>query len=47
MFFAAGDEVNAIYPPDEWFVETGAPPVKAWYTIQDMAYNQGMIKIVI
>ena len=42
--FAPDDEVNAIYPPDQWFIETGAPPVKPWYTIQDMAYQKGLIK---
>ncbi len=32
------------YPPEEWLIETGEPPVKAWYTIQDMAYEKGFIK---
>ena len=42
--FAATDEINSVYPPDEWFVEAGHPPVKAWYTIQRMAYEKGLIK---
>lgn len=42
--FAPGEQVNKIYPPDEWFIETGHPPLKAWYTIQDMAYKKGLIK---
>ena len=42
--FARTEEISEIYPPDEWFVEAGAPPVKAWYTIQDMAYEKGIIK---
>lgn len=42
--FAPGEEVSRIYPPDEWFIETGEPPVKPWYTIQDMAYRNGLIK---
>lgn len=42
--FAPNEKVNAVYPPDEWFVETGAPPVKPWYTIQAMAYEKGLIK---
>lgn len=42
--FAATDEINSVYPPDEWFVEAGHPPVKAWYTIQRMAYQKGLIK---
>ena len=41
--FAPTDEINRIYPPDEWFIEAGHPPVKAWYTIQAMAYEKGLI----
>lgn len=26
------------------YVECGEPPVKPWYTIQDMAYQKGIIK---
>lgn len=42
--FAPSEEVSKKYPPDEWFIETGEPPVKPWYTIQDMAYKKGLIK---
>lgn len=28
------------YPAEEWLVECGEPPVKPWYTIQDMAYQK-------
>ncbi len=42
--FAPSDEINRIYPPDEWFIEAGHPPVKAWYKIQEMAYEKGFIK---
>ena len=42
--FAPDDRINALYPPDEWMVEAGAPPVKAWYTIQDIAYSRGLIR---
>ena len=42
--FAHGTEVNEVYPQDEWIVETKQPPVKHWYTIQDMAYEKGLIK---
>ncbi|MGN0633236.1 MAG: AAC(3) family N-acetyltransferase [Oscillospiraceae bacterium] len=42
--FAPGEKVSEIYPPDEWFIETGEPPVKPWYTIQNMAYEKGLIK---
>ena len=41
--FAPTDEINRIYPPSEWFIEAGHPPVKAWYTIQAMAYEKGII----
>ena len=42
--FKPTDEINRQYPPDEWFVEAGHPPVKAWYKIQDMAYEKGLIR---
>lgn len=42
--FATNEAIDRIYPPDEWFVEAGHPPVKAWYTIQAMAFEQGLIK---
>lgn len=42
--FKPTDAVNKIYPPDEWFIEMGEPPVQPWYTIQDMAYEKGVIK---
>ncbi len=42
--FAPTEEVCNKYPPDEWLVECGEPPVKPWYTIQDMAFQKGLIK---
>ncbi len=42
--FAPTEEVCKRYPSNEWFVEAGEPPVKPWYTIQDMAYQKGIIK---
>lgn len=36
--------LDKIYNPDEWFVEDGSAPVKAWYTIQELAYVKGYIK---
>ncbi len=42
--FEPSEEVCKRYPSDEWFIETGEPPVKPWYTIQDMAYEKGIIK---
>lgn len=42
--FAPSEDVQKKYPPSEWFIETGHPPVKAWYTIQRKAYEKGLIK---
>lgn len=42
--FVPTKEACKKYPPDEWLVECGEPPVKPWYTIQDMAYQKGLIK---
>ena len=42
--FAPTEEINQKYPPEEWFMEAGAPPVKPWYTIQDMAKERGLIQ---
>ena len=42
--FAPTEEINRRYPPDEWFVEAGEPPVKPWYTIQEMARQRGLIR---
>ncbi len=42
--FEPTEEINKKYPPEGWFMEAGHPPVKAWYKIQDMAYNKNLIK---
>ena len=42
--FEPTDEINRKYPPDKWFMEAGHPPVKAWYKIQEMAYEKGLIR---
>ncbi|MCQ2459940.1 MAG: AAC(3) family N-acetyltransferase [Ruminococcus sp.] len=42
--FAPDDAVNEKYPPDKWFMEKGHPPVKAWYKIQNKAFERGLIK---
>lgn len=42
--FAPTEEARNMYPEEEWLVECGEPPVKPWYTIQDMAYQKGIIK---
>jgi aminoglycoside N3'-acetyltransferase len=43
--FKPSESVNAIYPPEQWFIETGEPTVKPWYTIQNMAYDRGLIRV--
>lgn len=43
--FAPSAEAIAKYPPEEWFIEAGEPPVKAWYTIQAEAIDQGLIQM--
>lgn len=42
--YAPTEEMNRKYPPEQWVIEVGAPPVKPWYTIQDIAYEKGLIK---
>lgn len=42
--FEPSDAVKKIYPDEQWLIETGHPPVKAWYTIQKIAYDRGLIK---
>ena len=43
--FKPSDEVNNLYPPDRWFIETGVPSVAPWYTIQAKAFEKGVIKL--
>ena len=42
--FKPTDEARALYPEDEWLIESWAPAVKPWYTIQDAAYQRGYIQ---
>lgn len=42
--FKPSEDVKMRYPEGEWFVETGSPPVKAWYKIQEEAYRLGYIR---
>jgi hypothetical protein len=42
--FAPSPEVQRHYPKEHWFIETGKPPEKAWYKIQEQAYQKGYIK---
>ena len=42
--FKPSAAARAQYPEDEWFIETGEPPVKAWYKIQSHAYDNGYIQ---
>ena len=43
-YFPLNDEINKIYPPDKWMIEAGTFPVKPWCSIQNMAYEKGIIK---
>lgn len=42
--FAPTEEMRRKYPPEEWLIEAGEPPVKPWYTIQRMARERGLIR---
>lgn len=42
--FSPTAEVLRYYPKDQWYIEIGTPPEKAWYKIQDQAYAKGYIK---
>ena len=42
--FAPNHRATERYTADKWFVETGEPPVKAWYRIQDEAFSRGFIE---
>lgn len=42
--FAPTEQASRVYPPEEWLIECGAPPVKPWYTIQEMAFQKGLIQ---
>lgn len=42
--FSPNEKICSKYPPDEWFIEAGTPPVKPWYKVQDIAYEKGLIK---
>lgn len=41
---APNEAINKKYPPSEWFMEAGHPPVLAWYKVQDEALQRGLIK---
>ena len=42
--FAVSAEARARYPEGEWLVEAWAPEAKPWYTIQNAAYEKGLIR---
>lgn len=44
IFEPKNSKVRELYPESEWFIECGRPPVQAWYAIQRMAYERGLIK---
>lgn len=42
--FKAPSYIQKYYPEDQWYIETGNPPEKAWYKIQSEALEKGYIK---
>lgn len=42
--YEPSEEINKKYPPEGWFMEAGHPPVKAWYKIQEKAFERKLIK---
>lgn len=42
--FEPGEAAKQKYPPSEWFIEAGHPPVLAWYKVQDEAMQRGLIR---
>lgn len=43
-YFPLNEEINKLYSPDKWMIEAGTFYIKPWYTIQNMAYEKGVIK---
>lgn len=43
-YFPLSDEINGVYSPNQWLIEAETFSVKPWYTIQNMAYEKGIIK---
>ncbi len=41
--FEAPEEIHSLYPPNQWWVETGVSN-NAWCKIQEQAYERGSIK---
>lgn len=41
--FRPSEEALAKYPEAQWMIEAWSPPAKPWYTIQDEAYEKGLI----
>lgn len=42
--FKPSEKARILYPEGKWFIEAGEPTVMAWYTIQNKAYEKGIIK---
>lgn len=42
--FGPTAQAREMYPPDEWYIETGEPAGKPWYTIQEKAIRLGLIR---
>lgn len=43
-YFAAGEEIEADYPPESWHVETGTTPEDGWAKIQAEAIRLGLVR---
>lgn len=41
--FNPSDEARAMYPEDQWMIESWMPEVMPWYAIQEEAYSKGLI----
>lgn len=44
--FKPSKAARKVYPENQWYIEAGVPPVKAWYKIQEKAYKLGAIREV-
>ncbi|NLN45991.1 MAG: AAC(3) family N-acetyltransferase [Clostridiaceae bacterium] len=42
--FRPSDEARAVYPEEDWLIESWIPEKKPWYEIQEEAYRLGLIR---
>jgi aminoglycoside N3'-acetyltransferase len=43
-YFAAGEDVQADYPREQWYVEVGSTPEDGWAKIQSEAFRRGLVR---